>query len=979
MHRTLTHRVTFVALWIAAIALTAAPVAAQNPTGTISGRVVDSGGLALAGATVTAQSSSLQGTRSTKSSENGDYILPLLPPGQYTLSFDYRGFAPLKRTADLAATETARVDATLQPAAVSEAVTVTASSDAFTNTIQGATNFKQDFIALLPTARTLLSAANLAPGVHGTGPDGNFSLAGAMSFESLFLLNGVTIQDNLRGEPLTLFIEDAIQETTVSTSGISAEYGRFTGGIVNAISRSGGNLFSGSFRTTLTNDNWRTKTPFDEPKVDVVVPTYEYTVGGPIVKDKTWFFAAARHFDQSQARQTGFTNLAYTAGLNEKRFEVKLTQALGAQHNVKGSYMTIRTEETNNAFPSPAGIMDLRSLSTRQLPQELLSLHYSGAIGSNLFLEGQYSSRQFTFENSGGKSTDLIQGTLLQDQQNGTLWWAPAFCGVCGPEERDNQNLLAKGTYFLSTGRGAHAMTFGYDTFNDRRKGNNHQSASDYHVWTTTSLVRGDAVYPVMANDGSTWIIWWPIRQESLGTNFRTHSLFFNDQWQLNRHVTVNLGLRFDKNHGEDAIGHLVADDSAWSPRLGVVFDPSGNGTWTVNASYGKYVAAIANSIADSSSPAGTPSILAYFYQGPPINVNPNAPLVSTEAALQTLFGWFNANGGTNRSPFFVSLPGVAVQIPESLRSPNANEFAVGLSRRLGSRGALRADVIVRRFGDFYAERIDTTTGRVTDEEGQEFDLTLVENTDAVSRQYTALNLQANYRLTPRITAGGNYTLSRLWGNVNGENINSGPLTSSVLSYPEYFDTSWSAPEGDLLADQRHRLRLWGTVGLPFFERLGRLSLGVLEQIESGTPYGALGQIRTGAFVTNPGYVTPPDTVNYYFTSRDHFRTEAMYRTDVSLNYAHGVAGARRAEVFAQFHLLNVFNQFQLINLVGATINTTVLTAVDDPARFTRFDPFTTTPVQGVHWDYGPEFGKATGAGAYTLPRTFRFSVGVRF
>ena len=85
-----------------------------------------------------------------------------------------------------------------------------------------------------------------------------------------------------------------IQETTVSTSGISAEYGRFGGGLVNAITKSGGNQFSGSYRLGMNNDDWRATTPFNETKLDKVVPTHEYTIGGPIFKDALWFFNAGR-------------------------------------------------------------------------------------------------------------------------------------------------------------------------------------------------------------------------------------------------------------------------------------------------------------------------------------------------------------------------------------------------------------------------------------------------------------------------------------------------------------------------------------------------------------------------------------------------------------------------------------------------------------------------------------------------------------
>ena len=138
--------------------------------------------------TVTVESSNLQGMLSVVTSENGDHILPQLPPGTYTVTFQLSGFERLQRTVALAPTQTVPLNVSMGLATLTETVNVVGkSADVLTQTAQVATNFTQDLIAMLPTNRDINSVLLMAPAVHPSGPGGNYSIAGAMSFESLYL------------------------------------------------------------------------------------------------------------------------------------------------------------------------------------------------------------------------------------------------------------------------------------------------------------------------------------------------------------------------------------------------------------------------------------------------------------------------------------------------------------------------------------------------------------------------------------------------------------------------------------------------------------------------------------------------------------------------------------------------------------------------------------------------------------------------
>ncbi|HXD73089.1 MAG TPA: TonB-dependent receptor [Vicinamibacterales bacterium] len=1010
---------------------------AQTTNGTISGHVADSQGLALPGVTVNAASPNLQGVRTVVTSENGDYVLSLLPSGTYTLTFELSGFQTVTKTATLAPTQTLPIDASMGPAAVSETVNVVGrAADVLTQTSQVATNFKQDLISELPTNRGLDAVLLLAPNVHPTGPTTSggiaYSIAGAPSFESLYMINGVTVNENIRGQANALYIEDAVQETTVASAGISAEYGRFSGGVINVITKSGGNTFSGSFRDTLNNDNWRGYTLMPagaavpgnrtatvpssvaacgllaneacgdgaryprDTRSNVVIPTYEYTVGGPILKDHLWFFTAGRLTSQDSTRQLFITNIPYTFTDNQKRYEGKLTYSVNSNHRFQGAFTKILRDQINaNQF----NVMDTSSLYTAKLPQDLTALNYNGVLSSTFFLEARGTIRHSTSHGIGAPTQDLINGTLVRDLINGTRYWVSTFCGVCRDEQRDNNDLYLKGNYFLSRkGSGSHNIVFGYDTFDDIRVSDNYQSGSSYRVIGTTTIVRGTTIYPKWDTTGAnrTVLEYDPIGLSSSGTAFRTHSLFVNDNLRWNNNVTFNLGLRFDKNHGVDAMGNLTVKDSAFSPRVGVVWDPKGNGDWAVTASFGRYVAAIANSIADSSSQAGAPSAFQWAYNGPAINQDVNAAsLIDTPTAIQTVFNQCkrDANGlCTNMGPIIASsVPGVGIRIPDGLISPNVLEYAFGVSRQVSNRAAVRADYVFRNYRDFYSRRIDQTTGRAVDSLGNPTDIAITENTNDLKRRYQGVTVSGTYRMSGRTDIGANYTLSRLWGNFDGENITSGPIPATNFQYPEFRQQSWYAPEGDLSADQRHRARIYLNYGVP---KVPALTVSILQNLSSGVPYGAVGTVDARPYVPASvlaAYVTPQGATSetYYYTARDAFRTDSEFRTDLSATVNHSLnAGSHKVDLFIQMQVLNLFDQFQLCGCGASVFNNggnvdsgTINTGVNSPNGTTRpnFNPFTQAPVQGVNWDFAPGFGTASSRFAFTSPRTFRMTFGVRF
>lgn len=923
----------------------------------------------LPGVTVTISSPNLQGTRTTYSDVNGNFNFAAIPPGEYTVRFELESMQTINRTLHVGLGQTGRADAEMQLTAVAEAITVTASAPAVLETTEIQTNLTQQLVDDLPVLRNIQSQANLAPNVTVNSPSvAQLVISGAPAHENLYMVNGAVINENLRGQIHNLFIEDAIQETTILTGAISAEYGRFTGGVVSSITKSGGNDFSGSLRDNVTNPSWSAKSFEGQPDfTDEIIHVYEATAGGRLIRDRLWFFAAGRYTKPTQDQFIHGTQIPFQFQDEETRLEGKLTGQITPKHSLVLSYLDVKNPESNFCFTTCYEFVSIDP--QRDLPNSFATAHYSGIFTSNLLGEINYSQKKFSFEGSGGDSLDRASGTWGLNFNEVAFFGAPVFCGICGAEERNNDYLDAKLTYyFASRALGTHNIVGGYQDWAEQRLSNNYQSGSNFGIYAfsaQTPISGPDDVFRPNIAPGD-WITWWPISELSDGSNFVTESLYLNDKWDLSSRWQFNLGVRYDRNDGKDASGATRTKDSLISPRLGAIYDVYGNGRVRFNASYGQYVAKVAETIGGGATGAGTPAYVFYLYDGPAISGLP------TVEAFQQMFDWFDSVGGTNATDyiFFAQFPGVNVTIGGGLQSPKVTEWTVGGGTQLG-RGYARADVISRDWSNFYSQRTLGTT--VLDPLGQQSDLQEIYTTDEFfERTYRAASIQASYPVTERLQVAGNYTWSETKGNVLAETQGNGPITEVVFQYPEFRAFDEHAPTGHLPSDQRHKLRLWATFTVP--TSVGNFTFSALQRFDSATAFSAIGQIDPSPYLSEEvldRYSNQPGTVNYFFGGeRGAYRWDDIQALDLSMNYRLRIGGA---ELFLQPEIINVFNNDGVV-IGNATVNT-----VQNDETLQPFNPFTETPIEGVHYEFDPNFGNARNANDYQLARTYRFSVGLRF
>ena len=945
-------------------------------TGTLTGTATTTDGASIPDAAVVVTSPALQGERAVITDVNGIYSVPNLPPGTYTIRVAKEGLTPVELTALLPLGATATVDAMLSVAAVSESVLVEGVIPAPVTATQTSANIRAAEVNALPMGRTPYLIAELMPGLTTNTPSPNqLTISGGFAYDNVFLVDGVDVNDNLIGSVNDLYIEDAIGEVQVLTSGISAEYGRFSGGVVNIVTKSGSNAFGGSYRTTFMRPSWTVETPFERANnIQRGKPTpanpylknklsrfSEFTAGGPVARDRVWFFTAGRFESSSTFGTMPATAVGYTRTNDSKRWEGKLTGTLHPGHTLQGSFIDNRVHRTDE--PVLSFSIDRAALISPSVPNRLGVATYNAALNQRTLVSAQYSQKYFATKGVGGTSTNIVDSPFLTRTGTQYQYNAPYF-DASDPEQRNNRQLTASVTYFASDRRfGSHEVKGGIERFVDTRIGANAQSSTGYVFMADIKLsatpVLDDAGHPIpLFQPNVTRVQRW-IPHRGAEFDMTTTSLYAQDRWTVSPQLTLNLGLRFEHAGSEATTGQTTPGVSRVVPRVGAAYDLQGDGRTVLQGTFSQYSGKF-NAIQFSrNTNVGNSDRYTLVYTGPAGEGRSFAPG----------FDLANYNGVVAGT-----FPTLNVQFADGLSTPLTTEYTFGVARTFGSRSFGKVVFVDRNTSNFIEEFILFANGRtpivVNGATLGQLDNIVYDNSDEMTREYRALQFMGSHRLMSALTLNGHWTVQvKNHGNFEGEAPN--PTGSPFGDYPEMLSLQRSAPYGRLDDFQRHKVRIWADY-VANLGRYGSFTVAPIYRYNSGRTYSlvlnnqALSAVQTGL---NPGYAGTP-TQQIFFGDRGSESFKGFALLDLAVTYA--VPVWRSAQPWIKVEGFNVLNNQKLI-----AWDTTL---VADPAS--ARDAF------GLPTGYlqGPRFGQGTSNAHYPTPRSgadggrmFDFAIGFRF
>jgi len=623
-------RLAVTTLFCVGLLLMLSASADAQTTGSIRGQAVDHEGNRVPGVTVVLSGDPMPGSNPASVTDaQGEFRFTGLPVGRYSLTANLAGFK--QQTAEdvrVSIGSTGEVTIFMHPDAFAGEIAVTSSAplvDVNTSTVTS--NYDETFVDALPTRNSFTDIMSVAPAMSAPN-EGNsgFSGYGGNYTSVQWNIDGLNMASPEGGYLVWSLNPSVIAETQLMGVGAGAQYGNTQGNVYNVVTKSGTNEFHGAIDTYYQGPNLTdTNIDADEsewPDYRLHDPGGHYirdkyldarlTLGGPIVKDKFWFFVGAQFIDSAATTPNQVPDVEGT-GIGTDRFDLKLTSQLSQNHR-----LDLRAHlQDVSSVPAPSMYQELSNVQISDSETEMITLDYSGVLSANSLLTVRVGTwkRETIFDSKTGSDEewlldDIYGGPALQ--RGGIFWFNERL------EEYTQADISL--THFADDFAGDHEFKFGIqytDGVGRRKVGNSgfnwKQPPSPSWWWY------------------DYWAFHWEVDPPFYyGADVNSYSAFAQDSWQISNRLTLDIGVRYDNQvgvipdyplldldanpTGETIPGADMIDWKNWAPRLGFAWQPTGDGRTVIRGFAGLFWDSPVSGAWYSPPPERSPSCTFFTY-----------------------------------------------------------------------------------------------------------------------------------------------------------------------------------------------------------------------------------------------------------------------------------------------------------------------------------------------------------------------------
>ncbi len=1020
-------RFEFISLVFALVLGLGVSALGQERTGNLEGTVKDPTGAVVPNVSVTIKNAhtSITDTTSTGVSQGFDRTVATddqgffrvlqMPPGSYVVTTAPASGFGESRSENVQVTLGKTTQLTIQLAAgqASATVNVGASDQPIDTTGSDiSTSLNAAKLELLPKGATFLSALKASPGTRPDTLAGGFTVDGASNAENVFIIDGqeVTNYKNAGINANSQVPFALVQELQVKSSGFDAEYGGATGGVINVVTKGGGNEFHGEFgmgfRTSKLESDPRpqqlrftsgtgaaftqTVEYYDQPKSSYLITSPTANLGGPILKDKLWFFGSwSPGIVDQTINTTFFTNApaATRSVVGRDKYQQKVTNQYGFGRLDSQPFSKLRLAGT--FLWNPVITRGLLPFNSSSFGGSDPAVNFGGTVGSlgGSALRRQQGGRNnansvtasatYTPTNNIVTSFRWSRGFLNQRDNsyfiptgnqyscttgnNPTTNFGANACteGFTSPSTtRNTKDISIRTTYegdasFLFNGLGRHQLKGGYQhmkIFNDIEKGFSEivfLAYGPYRINNTPFQWQAAGAVPNPAAIGAGALQRFGTKGKAANLN---QAIYVQDKWQPMNRLTLNLGVRFEKEDLPSFNGFPASFAFGWgekiAPRLGFAYDLFGNGKTKVFGNFGRYYDRVKFIIAQGSFGAD-------FYRVDFFDILPTSgPFTNFNTATVTgnfadpiggacpTTGFIGSGLARCSSDFRVASndpkadPFVSGAIDPDAKPYQQREITFGVEHEFKSHYVFRARYtdkkLVNAIEDAGAIGADESEVYITGNPGVGLhakflkQLGYAEPYDKPERSYRAMELVVEKRLSNNYYFNANYTLSRLYGNYSGLS-NSDELTGRATS--EYNGLARSDPgvsrafdlpfigqsasggsnRGRLATDRPHVFNgygayIWDWNG----KKTNSTEFSVFQTIQSGTPKTSFVGFLTATVFTKRG---------------DLGRTPTFTQTDLGVTHRYRFGADSRFTLVGDVTVLNLWDEKNVITVQNQISN----------------------------------------------------------